>query len=198
MRMLPRARRSVSASDAGFTLVELLVASAAALIVTGALVTLLSSVLHSQPEAQARSGQIQDGRVVLERMVREVRQGSIVVGTSSTARSLTIDTYTRGGCNGSAVVATAVRCRVVYTCTANAAGLGTCTRKAGTETPTQIVTGLSSPDVFAYAAAGTTSASCNLLTTTSPALVCINLVYPASASEDTVDLRDGAFLRNTS
>lgn len=184
------------ACDDGFTLVELLVASAASLVVTGALVTLLASVVHNQPEAQERSAQIQNGRYLVERMVREVRQGAVVTGTNSTTRSLTIKTYTRGGCNGAAPTTTAILCQVNYTCAAASSGLGYCTRKAGTATATTIVVGLASPDVFSYAPVGTSTATCSPSTTTSPALVCLKLVFPARGGDDTITLQDGAFLRN--
>lgn len=67
--------KALRRQDAGFTLVELLVATALALVVIGAAVMLITSALQSEPRASSRSSQIEAGRVMLERITRELREG---------------------------------------------------------------------------------------------------------------------------
>ena len=188
----PARRRPVAAEEAGFTLVELLVAASISLIVLGGIVMLLTSVLRSQPENEDRAAQIQDARVVLERAVRELRQGKAVPGAPGTSTQLTVDAYTRSGCNGGPPTAKAVLCRVTYACV-QGGGSSSCTRRAGPGAARTIVTGLASPNVFSYGA--TTSPECNLTTIGVPSLVCLKLTY-AGAGGETVTVEDSAYLRN--
>jgi prepilin-type N-terminal cleavage/methylation domain-containing protein len=187
--------RRADAGEAGFTLIELLVASSMSLILIGAVVAMLTSVLRNQPENAERSAQIQDARVMLERTVRELRQGVAVEGLAGTPSSLTIDTYVRSGCNGGAPTASAVVCRVTYACSGSA-GAATCTRTAGPSgTPITYMTGLGSPDVFSY---GTNaSPTCEAATTGAPKFVCVNLTYDGDDGSETVTIEDSAYLRNT-
>lgn len=179
--------------EAGFTLVELLVAMSIGLIVLAGVVMLLTSVLRSQPENEERTAQIQDARVVLERAVRELRQGKAVEGAAGTPTQIIVDAYTRSGCNGGPPTAQAVLCRVTYAC-AESGGSASCTRRAGTGPATTVVTGLASADVFSY---GSTSApQCNLTTIGLPSLVCLTLTYPGEDGGETVTVEDSAYLRN--
>lgn len=66
--------------ERGFTLVEMLIASALALLVIGISVALITSALKSEPRSSSRSEQIEAGRVMLERVTRELRQGCKVEG----------------------------------------------------------------------------------------------------------------------
>lgn len=72
--------RKLRRQDAGFTLVELLVSTALALVVIGVAVMLITSALKSEPRTSSRSGQIEAGRVMLERITRELREGCRVEG----------------------------------------------------------------------------------------------------------------------
>ncbi len=179
-------------AEAGHTLIELLVASAAGLVVVGGMVVVLISLVHSQPESTERAGQIQEGRVYMERLVRELRQGSPVTGATANSSQLTVNTYTRS-CNGAAPTITAQECLVTYACTQSGA-VANCTRKAGTGAPVVAIRGLANPDVFSYATTAS-SATCSGATTTTPALVCLRFVYPTEA-DDAITLEDGAYLRN--
>lgn len=67
--------RQIGREERGFTLVELLVATAIALVLIGVTVALITSALKSEPRAGSRSSQIEAGRVMLERITRELREG---------------------------------------------------------------------------------------------------------------------------
>lgn len=186
-------RPSPVSGDAGFTMVELLVAAASGLLVIGVLVSLMTSVLHAQPEQQDRAAQIQNARVMLERIVRELRQGTPVTGTTANSTQVTVDSYTRGGCGPVAPTASATICRVTYSCQQSAA-TASCTRREGTGAAETILTGLRSAGVFSYGA--TTSPTCGLVSTATPGFVCLSLAYPAVGDTESVTLEDSAFLRN--
>lgn len=185
--------RPGTTDENGFTLVELLVATAVGLVVLGALVTVMTSVLQAQPEQQKRAAQIQDGRVTLERMVRELRQGKPVTETTSSSTQISVDTYTRSGCGATGPTPSATLCRVSYSCT-GAASQATCTRRAGSGAAETVLTGLASSSVFSYGA--TTSPSCELTSVVTPSLVCLTLAFPAGDGLETVTIEDSAYLRN--
>lgn len=195
----PRLRCGRVADDRGFTMIELLIAAAMGLVVVGAMVVILVSLIRSQPDVEDRAAQIQDARVSMERIVRELRQGAPVTSTTSTTSQLTVKTYTRGGCNGSPPTASAVECQVTYSCTQPGSQPAACTRAAGTGPANIAITGLSSPDVFSYAAGSSGTATCSLTSTTAPGFICIKLAYPAPSggSEDSITVEDALFLRNT-
>ena len=76
--------------EAGFTLVEMLVASAIALALIGVTVALVTSALSSEPRTASRSGQIEAGRVMLERVTRELREGCMVTQADGNGRKLEV------------------------------------------------------------------------------------------------------------
>ena len=154
-RRWPR-RRPEASGEAGFTLVELLVATAAALALMGTLVMVMTSLIRAQPEAEERAGQIQEARVMLERMVRELRQGTPVTGATASPTQLTIDTYTRAGC-GSA--RHRLRGSAASPTHARAPSVGRLHAKAGNG-PRQPSSPSSTSAVFSYGA--TTSPDCEL------------------------------------
>lgn len=171
-------------NEAGFTLVEMLVASAAAVILLAGVVTVMATTLRSQPRVSEKSADIGQGRTALESIVRELRQASSVV-TGSTASSLSIITYVPTTCDA-ATSATPTQCRVNYVCAS-----GTCTRtvrslsNTGTSPAVKVVTGLSSNNVFGYSPSVTT-----------PSFIGATLAFANEGSES-VTLTDGSALRNT-
>jgi hypothetical protein len=177
---LARARTA----EGGFTLVELLAATVASLFVAGAGMTLLILAVHSEPEARERVSQIQQGRVMIERISRELRQGESVSGASPS--SLEILTYVHSATCGGPFSSTARLCRVTYTCTSAA-----CSRTernadgTGFGTTRQVVAGITGPSVFSYSP-----------TTVDPNYVAVGLVYPAEGGGEGVTLLDGVALRN--
>ena len=159
------------AEESGFTLIELLVSMTLALVILGAAVMVFTSATQSQPRATSRTADIQEARTAMERVVRELRQGSLATGTSS---QLTVSYPQNPLCGGA--------CSVVYRCTS-----GNCTRTQGGVTRT-LVTGLSSNAAFGYSVCPAEPSKVNYISVT--------LVFRASNGDDSITLTDGARLRN--
>lgn len=172
--------------EAGYTLVELLMAITIATIVLGAAVMVFTAGVRSQLRTTSQSAAVQQARTTMERMIRELRQSSgLASGTTATASQLSFLTYVHTTCSGAAAT-TATQCRVTYTCSA-----GTCTRRLANPDGTapaaavQVVTGLSSSSIFSY----TPSAA-------APTLVTVTLPFPTQSGSNAITLSDGAALRN--
>jgi prepilin-type N-terminal cleavage/methylation domain-containing protein len=178
-QLLARARRD----ESGFTLPELLIAMTAGLVVFGGAIFLSTSSTHSESGVASRSYQIQNARTAIDRIVREVHQGSTV--TTATATQLTLVTWVHSTCSGG-VSSTAVSCQVSYTCTA-----GTCSRTlrnadgSGSGGAVQVAEGLASSNVFTYSPSPTT-----------PTYVGVTLALGSSPGQSAVTLDDGAALGN--
>lgn len=177
-------RARVRRDEAGFTLIELLVATAMALVLVGGAVSVFTSGINNQPRVSDKSARIAEGRVLMERVSREVRQGyGFGVTTSS---QLAIQTYVNENPCGGDASTTKRRCLVLYSCLQ-----GTCTRTVreangtGTALPETLVTGLSSNDVFSYLPGPGT-----------PEYIGLRLIFPATEGEDAITLEDGVALRN--
>jgi len=74
--------------EAGFTLVELLIAGISGLVVVGAAVTVFVASIRSEPDISSRAAQIQQARTTMERLTRELRQGSGIAVASPSQLSL--------------------------------------------------------------------------------------------------------------
>src|SRR6266536_1274827 len=107
MPIMPAVRRETLREAAGFTLVELLVASALAMVVIGAAVMAFTASIRSQPRIDSQAHAIAQARTTVERLVRELRQGSSV--SSASASQLSIVTYVDSTCGGAAT-GTATQC----------------------------------------------------------------------------------------
>jgi len=181
-------RRPV-ASDGGFTLPELLIATAIGLLVVGAAVTVFSAAVRSQPQVSDRNAAIQQARTMTEGLTRELRQGSNA--TSTAGGNLAVLTYVPRASCGSTAIGPATRCKIFYSCD----GAGACTRSEcppnftavgpGCGPTRTVVTGLADSNVF----------------TVSPrvpgeAYVSTRLAFPAANGEDAITLQDGVALRN--
>ncbi len=174
--------------EAGFTLVELLVASAMGVILLGAVGSLLVSAVNDQPKISQKAANIQTARWVLERLTRELRNGVAV--DQASASSISFQTYTRHtACGGTTMLASgspSIVCEVTYTCAGSS-----CTRIEAnpgvyTGTATTIFTGLSnSGSVFTYSPSAT-----------SPTYVAITLTIPNPSGTGALTASDGASLRN--
>jgi prepilin-type N-terminal cleavage/methylation domain-containing protein len=189
MTRLRRALLHGLRADGGFTLAELLVSMMITLIAFGAALLLLQIALKAQPQITDRGAAIQQGRVWIERLTRELRQGATVAGTP-TPSQLAFLTYVRHTTCGGTVSGASIQCLVTYTCTA-----GTCSRRernpngTGTAPAQQMVTGLQTSSVFSY----TPSPG-------APEYIGVTLQFPASddpgETEDAITLTDGVNLRN--
>jgi Tfp pilus assembly protein PilW len=182
-------RRAIdrAACERGFTITELLVGAMMGLIVIGAATLVFTAGMRAQPGLSQRDNAISQGRYAMERLTRELRQGSTV--STASANQLSFVTYVHGPSSCAAgFSATANPCRVTYTCTTTS-----CTRvvaKAdGTSpgTPVTVVTGLSNPNVFTYSPSST-----------APGYIGATFVFAGRNGSDAITLSDGATLRNPS
>lgn len=201
IRPIPRLRRSCASvmptarftslhrDQSGITLVELLVAGMISLVILGLVVSLLVTSMRAQPRIGERNYAVQQGRVLQERLTRELRLAYGV--QSASPSSITFDTFLhRASCGGAVSSATAIQCRVTYSCSSDS-----CTRAEGpvgaaavsTET---LTTGISnSSAVFSYQPAASPVADITF--------VGVKLVYSApEPGDDAATLEDGAALRN--
>lgn len=178
------AARGRPRGDAGFTLPELLIATAATLVLLGGAVTVMVAGVRSEPRVSERSAEIQQARVLTDRITRELRQGATVI--EATAGHLQLITYVSSETCGGVTASTARSCMVTYDCAA-----GTCTRvesdAEGTTSgpPTVETTGLSADPVFTY-----------LPSAASARYVGVTFQFPAAGGDDSITLADGVTLRN--
>jgi len=175
-------------AEEGFTLVELLVASAMGVVVLGAIGTMVLGAMRSQPEVSKRAQNISTARWILERMTREIRNGVAV--DQATPTSVSFRTYLRrtscGGAGTPAATVPAIECQVTYTCTT-----ASCKRKetgpgvftGGSETA--IFSGIDDSKVFTYSPAG------------EPTFIGITLHFPNPSGPADLTISDGASLRNS-
>ena len=187
----PRGHPGGATGEAGYTLVELLVATAMGVVLMAAVVPLLLGALHAQPGISKKSADIQTARWVLERMTRELREGVAVDKSTSTA-SVSFQTYVRhASCGSSTALASSlpsIKCEVTYSCSAE-----TCTRREtapGVFTGgslTTLFTGLNnSANVFSYTPNATT-----------PTYVGVTITIPSpNGAGGATTVSDGASLRN--
>lgn len=147
-----RARFGGGPHEAGFTLVEMLVASMMSVVLLGAVGSLVISAMRDQPQISKRAQEISEARWVLERLTREIRQGAVVDRAS--ASSVSFKTYVRhSSCGGTGTLgegSPAIKCEVTYTCTTTS-----CTRTEAapgvfTGTAVPIFSGINSSEVFCY------------------------------------------------
>jgi hypothetical protein len=172
------------AGEAGYTLHELLIATAAFLVLMGGAMTVMVGSLRSEPRGSERAAEIQQARTLTDRITRELRQGATVL--EATVGHLELITYVSSETCGGVAATTARSCRVSYDCEA-----GTCTRVEsdadGTTSgaPTIETTGLSADPVFSY-----------LPSAASARYVGVTFEFPAADGDDAVTLSDGVTLRN--
>jgi len=164
------------------TLVELLIASTMGLVVVGAALSMFVSGVRSEPRTASKVAAIQQARFTLDRMTRELRQGlSVEVPTST---ELEMVTYVKEVSCGGVVSSTSIPCEVTYDCEGEI-----CTRTVAQPdgsapgSPTQVVEGLASPEVFDPEPA------------LAPIYIGVDFAI-ATETEDPVELSDGVALRN--
>jgi Tfp pilus assembly protein PilW len=188
---LRRARGRMVQPEAGFTIIELLVASAMGVVLLGVAGSLVISAMRDQPNLSRRAQNISEARWVLERLTREIRNGIAVDPERASASEVSFRTYVRHAtCGGGGTLPSsspAIECQVTYTCTNTK-----CSRieaapdvYAGTETT--IFEGIDSSDVFSYSP---NAAEANFVKIT------LHLPNPDGSSGGGLTVSDGASLRN--
>lgn len=184
MKRIGENAEALRRSEEGWTLLEMLVAVTVGMLVLGGAVTMLMGAVKSGPRASAKVEAVQEGRVALERITRELRQGLDVVSAGSS--ELKLLTFVKESPCGGSPSSTATACLVTYSCTA-----GTCTRVAAQPNesspgPTRtVVTDLANTSVFGY----TPSAA-------APEYVAVEFSFDKAQGTDPVVLADGATMRN--
>ena len=174
--------------EGGYTLVELLVASAMGVIVMGAVASLVIGTVRSQPKITKETQNVSNARWMLERLTHELRNGiSVKEGTAS---RISFEGYVRSStCGGTATLAatsSAIKCQITWECTTTA-----CSRREsspGTTTGTfrKVFSGLSSNQVFTYVPA---------VATATYVKVTLRLPDPSDSGSPLV-ISSGASLRN--
>jgi len=176
---------ALRSEERGFTLIELLVATGLGLVVIGGAFTVFSSGVRSEPHTASKAVALDEARVTVDRITRELRQGiEIPSSPAPTSSRLSILTYVKQATCGGATASTSIPCRVTYSCSGE-----TCTRTvakpdgSGSGAAVRVAAGLASPAVFSYSP----SAS-------KPTYVGVSFAF-TNAGEP-VTLEDGAALRN--
>jgi hypothetical protein len=185
------ARLRVRPSDAGLTMVELLVASAMGIVVLAGVGSMLVGAMTSQPEVSERAQAVSKARWVMERLTREIRNG-VAVDEATTSKVVFRTYVRRTACGGTTIPAStvsAIECRVEYACTTSA-----CTRAeraptaASGGTPQPIVSGIDDSNVFSYSPVSSPVASITFIG--------ITLHFPNPTGPADLTVSDGASLRN--
>jgi len=170
------------------TLIELLVAATIGMVVLGGAVTVMIGAVRSEPRTADKVGSIQEGRVTVERMTRELRQG-VDVETAEPERLELVTLVKQSTCAGGAA-SSSIPCRVVYECEG-----GTCTRtveepdESAAGPTVQVVAGLSSDAIFEYTSESESEPEAD------PEFVEVRLSF-TSREGGPVVVADGVALRN--
>lgn len=189
------------ADESGLTLIELLVAATMSVIVVGGAASMLISAVREQPSISKRAQNISSARWVLDRMVRELRNGIEVDASTATSAKVSFRTYVRRTSCGSGVAsASTVRsipCQVTYTCTTSACSRIEAAPGVETGTATKVFEGIDSASVFCYVpSAEADPATCGPAGTEAPTYVRVTLRIPDPAGSGSLTVSDGATLRN--
>jgi hypothetical protein len=163
-RRLPSPRRPPLRGESGSTLVELLAAISVGLVLWGAIAVLPGVMGGGEATTARRSASIQDARLAMARMTREVRQARSA--TLVSAHELDVQTLVRPP-GGSAAYAT-----VRYVCQGGACRRSTLGADGSTwSTPVTLVEGVTSDGVFAQDEAHVVRMTLRLGVTDAPDLV---------------------------
>jgi Tfp pilus assembly protein PilW len=160
---------AVDRGEAGSTLVEVVFASALLLVVVGAFLAAFVSVQKSEAYVSGRSEALDDMRLTMARMTRDLRQGTVIAPTSS-ASHLEVTTYVRGS-----------EQPVVY----DASGTSL-TRQVASAAEVELQGGLGSTAIFSYEPSAENAEVVTITLT----------VVPPSAPDTTVTIDSEVRLRN--
>jgi prepilin-type N-terminal cleavage/methylation domain-containing protein len=186
--------------ERGMTLIELLVAMIMGVIVVGGATTMLISAVRAQPQQQEQAQSISTARFELERMTREIRNGTSVTAASANSVSF-VARVRRTTCGGSVPTSSStpsIPCQIVYSCTTTS-----CTRveRAVDSTSggaaTTIVTDIDSSSVFCFVpSANADPTECGPVKGgTVPTYIGLTLSIPNPRGSGHLTISDGASLR---
>lgn len=200
--MIARLRRRMSGldSEAGMTLIELLVAMIMGVIVVGGATAMLISAVRTQPKQQQQAENIDTARYQLERLTREIRNGVNVTESSVSSVSF-VARLRRTECGGGVPTdpsAPAISCQVSYSCTTSS-----CTRTEADVgesggASTTVVTGIDSAEVFCFVpSANADPTECGPAQEEgSPTYIGVQLQVPNPSGSGKLTVSDGASLRS--
>jgi prepilin-type N-terminal cleavage/methylation domain-containing protein len=175
----------------GFTLIEMLIAMAMALVVTAAAVTFLISVMHRQPQTTSSADVIGNARSAVEKITADLREGA----EATTSQPSELQMTAKCSQVGSGAAGT---CEVKFSCIQEAS-LATyaCTRSVNGAETTTIISGLASGKVFCVYPTSEVGSECGLQGSSAPLYVGVKLELPNyEDSEGNTVLEDGAALHN--
>jgi prepilin-type N-terminal cleavage/methylation domain-containing protein len=181
-------------NDAGFTLVELLVGMAMALVITMAAVAMFSSILDRQSSSTEAADVIGTARNAAEKLTVDIREGEkATVANASELKLVTPCSAITAGATGS--------CEIKYSCGQEVGAVTySCSREVGGTRKT-VVTGLASKEIFCVYPTSAVGKECGAQGTVAPRYVGVNLEFPnhsdATGSSSTTVLEDGAALHNS-
>lgn len=202
MRRALRRRLREGPSEAGMTLVEMLVAATMSVIIVGAACAMLISAVRDQPALSKKAQNVTTARWQLERIVREIRNGvKIEPGASGSEVSIlaSVRRVTCGGAVQSSASAEPIRCRITYRCAGTA-----CTRTEAAPNgtaptaPENALTGIGDPaSIFCFVPSSNADPTeCGpVKPETDPTYVGVNLEVPNPSGPGLMNIADGATLR---
>jgi hypothetical protein len=188
MRRL-RTRLGAGSSEAGLTLVEMLVAASMSVLIVGAVSSMLISSVRTQPRVSEKAQSVSTARYLLERLTREIRNG-VRVDEATGARVSFVSKVRRSSCGGSGTLEgtqPAIECQITYDCTSGTA----CTRTEATKgdlvggTPRLLTAelDLAGSDVFSYSPS------------VEPTYIGVTLRVPNPSGSGALTVSDGASMR---
>jgi prepilin-type N-terminal cleavage/methylation domain-containing protein len=146
MAAVRRAAVELRREEPGFTLIELLIATTMGLVVVGAALAMFIGGVRSEPKTAAKVAAIQEARITLDRITRELRQG---LSAEASSDQLEILTYVKAATCGGAPATTSIPCQVTYACEDDACMRTVAQPDGSAPGPaTTVVDGLVSPNVF--------------------------------------------------
>jgi type IV pilus assembly protein PilW len=182
-------RRLRTDGEAGFTLVELLVASAMGVVVMAAVASLVISAVRGQPRITKQAETISVARQALGRMTRELRTGGLVDAEHAKGNLVSFQGYVRHtSCGSSTLLASgtpSIACQITYSCTTSSCSRIEAPLGTFTGTSRQLIAGLGSDQVFTYAPTPATAK-----------YVRITLRLPNLSGKGALTVSGGASLRN--
>jgi Tfp pilus assembly protein PilW len=201
MRARLRRRLRVYDSEAGMTLIEILVALIMGLIVVGGATAMLISAVRDQPKQQKQAESVDTARFELERMTREIRNGVSVTSSAPNGVSFVarVRRVTCGGAVSTSQSSPAIQCQIVYSCTTTA-----CTRTERAVGATSggvvstIVTGINSSEVFCFVpSVNPDPTECGpAQASKSPTYIGVTLRVPNPSGPGLLTVSDGASMRS--
>lgn len=188
-----RARLAKAREEDGYTLIELLVASAMGVVVMGAVVMLVIGAMRHQPKISKQAQNITTARWVLDRFTHEFRNGIVV--TKAEPSAVTFQAYIRRStCGGTASLPSgtpAIKCYVTYSCTTSACFRSESASSSSAGTPKQIFDGINTSQVFTYVPAAPEASQVSSIT-----YVKATLKLPNPSGSGALTVSNGASLRN--